>query len=361
MFKKMFITLSLIACLSFSACVFGSFAQTIMPYIHTTNTINELDQFENEFASLKFSNLPIVAGTMTNSSKLLSDDTRDDLFLINSYNYGYEDNKSDVYDIHNYTTVSKNYFNYFDVYDENGNKIVINPSENRGILLVPKQYKDMEDEIYDYFTTVRKDFTKIEDTSVFVNENASEDVVIYYIKDDQYIQTFNTTSTSTKIKDPIINVLSDENIIISGMSVLNNEGIYVSLDGMTLEEKYATLSDDLEKYDLTEKYPELVRLDSGVSLKKAIYHEAIIVNLILSIITFAISILLIYLFNTKVFNYNTSYAVVTIIILCFSIYISKYIARIYNYALFRTSIPIYILIFIVYLIMFLLINKKVKK
>lgn len=252
-----------------------------------------------------------------------------------------------------YVKISENYFNYFDIYDTNNNKIIINEDENREILLVPEQYKNRETEIYNYFTHYRKEYIEIDtenynennrenfmdvvvipqddqekadfnnDIATYFNINVSDDVVIYYIKDDQYLQTFDPELKSTKIKDPIISVFTNNNIIISQT---NGNGLYVALDGMTLDEKYNSLTDSLQKYDLIDRYKRLVTLDYTANLYKPIYFESSIVNSILFLIAFLNSLLLVYFFFVKFFNAKIIYIIAIIVILAISN--SNYLANI---------------------------------
>lgn len=396
MIKKLIVTLVLIITFAFSINLFSCATNGTIKYFNINTTINEIKELNNDFASIKFSNKYQGAGSLTqsiiDSSKLLSDNDVKDIFLIDSSLYQYDGAISKNPDTFNDVTISKNYFNYFEIYDVNNNKIVINPNENRGILLVPEKYKYKEVEINRYFRNIRNEYLNIDkenfnennrenyydltiipqegqekavfdhDGSENINKNVSDDIVIYYIKDDQYLQTFNTNLKSTRIKNPIINVFSDNNIVISKMNDLSSEGLYIALDGMTFDEKYASILDTLKKYNLSERYEELVALDYTANIYKEIYFECAIINSILFLITFICSILLIHFFIVKFYKSNLLYSIAIFIISAFSIYISNFVSRLYIhpaiYSIDEIHRNSYIFIVIIFLLVSFICKKK---
>lgn len=102
-------------------------------------------------------------------------------------------------------TVNPNYLIENDIYDTNGDKVVIDESEEDYIILLNEKYKKRENEILEYFYYVKEGYSKKID---------NQDIKLIWVKDNQKLFTYNIEINPEKnnmVDLDMVRVLTVEN------------------------------------------------------------------------------------------------------------------------------------------------------
>ena len=114
--------------------------------------------------------------------------------------------------------VNTNYLKMFPVKDENGNKIEISEEEMDTVVIVPLKYKDMLDEITEYYSS---DFSP---TNKFKLIWAENDQAYFTMLVDTAVDNYN------RIKDPILYVLTENNGIDYDYQIVAQSNYFIHVD-----------------------------------------------------------------------------------------------------------------------------------
>ena len=206
--------------------------------------------------------------------------------------------------------VNPNYLQKYEVYDEDGNRILVDESETDLILLVPEYEKEKEEEIIAYYKKQQASYGEV--AQDYYGENIdsleNQNIEIIWMKDDQTIFTFNPSVDLNKssVDNPIIQVLTEKNSYLpQRIGVLGNgntDPLKVKLNGSS-KDTYESMKEVLEELGLSDNLKAIVSVNEQATASlvtiKANLHLAIRLLLMLVALVLYLAYQTIYLMFEK--------------------------------------------------------------
>ena len=129
-----------------------------------------------------------------------------------------------------YITVNPNYLIDFPLYDAYNQLIVFEETDERFLVMVPEQYKEMEDFIRSFFKENRgwRITAELETIGKVEPHLYQDEITIIWTKQNQYLLSFNPKvfpDFNNLIHDPIIRVITERNSLINERSIISGQGI----------------------------------------------------------------------------------------------------------------------------------------
>ncbi|OJD57441.1 bacteriocin-associated integral membrane family protein [Bacillus sp. NH11B] len=177
-------------------------------------------------------------------------------------------------------TVNNNYLREFPLYDIHNQRVQVSEDTENWILLVPAKYQNREKEILRFFEESRKPAIEYEEKRMHrevPNHLRNRKIDIIWIKNNQEIFSFNPDvykSENNKIRDEIIEVMTEKNSFVGERDLILGEGakdpLKIKLIKRDAGLTYKTLEPELKRLGLDDNLRYLVTVDQYIS--KDIYN-----------------------------------------------------------------------------------------
>ncbi|MFD3450139.1 bacteriocin-associated integral membrane family protein [Microbacteriaceae bacterium 4G12] len=211
-------------------------------------------------------------------------------------------------------TVNNNYLREFPLYDIHNKRVQISEDTQSWIVLVPEKFRNREKEILRYFDKDTKSRVAYEEKKLHrevPNYLRNRQLEIIWIKNNQEIFSFNPDvykSNHNKIKDEIIEVMTEKNSLVTERATIMGSGandpLKVKLIKRDAGLTYKTLEPELKRLGLDDNLKHLITVDQYI-LKDIYNLQEIIQMLMMVTIALIISILFLVTQNMIIyFNKN---------------------------------------------------------
>ncbi|MED4128102.1 DUF1430 domain-containing protein [Shouchella miscanthi] len=197
--------------------------------------------------------------------------------------------------------VNPNYLNVFDILDEQQQRVLVEEAETNRLLLVPKQFKERQEEITNYFEEKYEQLPLVEHyQSEQFSQLQDQEIRIIWLKSNQEVFSFNVDvfpEEGNLIIDPIIEVLTENNgypierDFFRGL--IGTDPLKVKLidqDTAKTYQHYLTLLRDLQ---LDDNAKNLVTINEQVQKDISEIHREIVLNVTLLLLTTAIALFMV--------------------------------------------------------------------